>query len=92
VNDPGFMEKVLGLCGESGEVAEKFKKILRDKDGVLNDEDKKSVAKELGDVLWYLATIAGDMGLSLSQIVQWNLDKLHDRQKREKLHGSGDER
>ena len=50
VKEPGFMAKVLGLCGESGEVAEKFNKILRDKNGALNEDDKKAIATELGDV------------------------------------------
>ena len=92
VKEPGFMAKVLGLCGESGEVAEKFKKILRDKNGALNEDDKKAIAKELGDVLWYLATISRYMNIPFSQVARENLDKLSNRKQRQKLHGNGDDR
>lgn len=92
VSDPGFMAKVLGLCGESGEVAEKFKKILRDKNGELLEEDKLEVAKELGDVLWYVATIARYMGFSLDEVAEGNIEKLQSRLERNKLHGEGDNR
>lgn len=77
----------LGLCGEAGEVAEKIKKFKRD--GVL---DTKEVAKELGDVLWYVANLAGDLGYTLSQIAQMNVEKLTDRAERNVLSGSGDNR
>jgi NTP pyrophosphatase (non-canonical NTP hydrolase) len=77
----------LGLCGEAGEVAEKIKKYLRD--GVIND---KEVAKELGDVLWYLANLADDLGYELAEIADMNLKKLEDRAKRNVLGGNGDNR
>jgi NTP pyrophosphatase (non-canonical NTP hydrolase) len=77
----------LGLCGEAGEVAEKIKKYLRD--GVIND---KEVAKELGDVLWYLANLADDLGYELAEIADMNLKKLEDRAKRNVLRGFGDNR
>ena len=92
LKEVGFVEKVLGLTGEAGETADKIKKILRDKDGVLSDEDRAAVAKELGDVLWYLASIARYLDLPLSEVAQGNVDKLEDRFKRNKIHGSGDER
>lgn len=82
----------LGLCGETGEVAEKIKKILRDKNGVFSDEDKKAIAKELGDILWYIANLANDLELTLEDIAKWNLDKLFSRKERNTLKGSGDER
>jgi len=83
---------VLGINGESGEVAEKLKKIIRDKDGVVSEEDKQELAKELGDVLWYLAVFAQDLGVSLDDIAAQNLAKLKSRKDRGVLGGSGDNR
>ena len=77
----------LGLCGEAGEVAEKVKKQIRD--GVFNRHD---VAKELGDVLWYLANTANDLGYTLEDIAQLNIDKLTGRSDRNVIKGSGDNR
>ena len=90
--DTEIIYPALGLCGEAGEVAEKIKKVLRD-DGSFNDpETITAIAKELGDVLWYLSAIANDLGLSLNQVARYNLDKLKRRKERNKLHGSGDNR
>lgn len=77
----------LGLCGESGEVAEKIKKYIRD--GTLNRVD---IGMELGDVLWYVAALCDELGLDMQLVASMNIDKLYSRQKRDKLHGSGDER
>lgn len=82
----------LGLTGEAGEVADKVKKIIRDNNGQLSDEKKLEIAKEIGDVLWYCATLSHDLGFTLEEIAQMNYDKLHSRQLRGKLHGSGDNR
>jgi NTP pyrophosphatase (non-canonical NTP hydrolase) len=82
----------LGLCGEAGEVAEKVKKTIRDDAGVLSDERRAALARELGDVLWYLAQLATEAGLELEAIAADNLDKLLSRQERGVLRGSGDER
>ncbi len=89
---PSFMEKVLGLTGEAGEVADKFKKILRDKDGEMSEKDKEEIVKELGDVLWYIATIARYLEVPLEEVVQKNLEKAESRYVRGKLGGSGDNR
>lgn len=88
----GFIEKVLGLTGEAGETADKIKKILRDKDGMVSSEDKDLIAKELGDTLWYIAAIARYLDLPLSEIAQGNIDKLESRYQRNKIHGEGDKR
>lgn len=83
---------VLGLCGEAGEVAEKVKKVLRDHSGVMSPIHKQEIAKELGDVLWYLTNIALDLGFSLEAIARINIEKLASCQQRDQLHGSGDNR
>ena len=82
----------LGLCGEAGEVAEKVKKTIRDDGGVLTDERRDALSKELGDVLWYAAQLATEAGLELEQIAADNLEKLFSRQERGVLRGSGDDR
>ena len=87
-----FVEKVLGLVGEAGETADKVKKILRDKDGVIAEPDKLEVTKELGDVLWYVASIARYLGVPLEEVARLNLEKLEDRYKRNLIHGQGDNR
>jgi len=87
-----FVYPVLGLIGESGEVAEKIKKVIRDRNGVFSEEQRQEIKKELGDVLWYLAQIATELGLSLDEIAVFNIKKLESRKKRNKLHGNGDNR
>lgn len=88
----GFIEKVLGLTGEAGETADKIKKVLRDKNGVVSDEDRDSIVKELGDVLWYIAAIARYLDVGLSEVAEGNISKLENRYQRDKIHGAGDER
>ncbi|MGC9031536.1 MAG: nucleoside triphosphate pyrophosphohydrolase family protein [Minisyncoccia bacterium] len=87
-----FIYPVLGLVGESGEVAEKIKKIIRDKKGIIKKEDKEEIKKELGDVLWYISQIATELKISLEEVALTNLKKLFSRMKRNKLSGSGDNR
>jgi NTP pyrophosphatase (non-canonical NTP hydrolase) len=82
----------LGLCGESGEVAEKIKKVLRDNGGVFTEQAKTAIKLELGDVLWYLSQLSTELGLDLKDIAAENLDKIRSRQTRQKLNGSGDDR
>ena len=82
----------LGLAGEAGEVCEKIKKIMRDKGGVMSEEDSLELSKELGDVLWYVSALACEINVSLSTVAEENLDKLNSRQERGKLRGSGDNR
>lgn len=82
----------LGLVGESGEVAEKIKKVIRDKGGNFSTDDKTEITKELSDVLWYVANLAADLDIDLGLIAAVNLEKLRSRQERDKLKGSGDNR
>ena len=89
---PGFMDKILGLAGESGEFTDKVKKIVRDKAGKISPEDREELVKELGDVLWYTALVSEYMGVSLEEVAEKNLAKLASRQKRGTLTGSGDNR
>jgi NTP pyrophosphatase (non-canonical NTP hydrolase) len=90
--DNELFHLVLGLTGETGEVAEKFKKLIRDKNSDVAQLDIDDMTKELGDVLWYLAVLADFLGLSLEEVAHTNLTKLADRQKRGVLQGSGDNR
>lgn len=83
---------VLGISGECGEISEKVKKIIRDKGGVLAEQDKKDIAKEASDVGWYLAALANELGYTLEEIFQMSIDKLQSRKERGVLSGSGDNR
>lgn len=92
LKSPGFMEKILGLVGEAGEAADKVKKIIRDKDGAVSENDKVAIVKELGDTLWYIASVSRYLNTPLSEVAKGNIAKLSDRKNRDKLHGEGDER
>ena len=76
----------LGLCGEAGEVAEKIKKHMRDGKALFG------VGLELGDVLWYISALADDLGVTLEEVAQANVDKLQSRMVRNKIKGDGDNR
>ena len=82
----------LALCGEAGELADKVKKVMRDKDNRYYQPDLAAIALELGDVLWYAANLANSLGYSLSEIAELNIQKIKDRVERGTLHGSGDNR
>ena len=82
----------LGLAGEAGEIANKVKKIIRDHEGELTDEYRKIIAKELGDVLWYVAAMSDEIGISLNEIAEDNILKLLSRFERGTLKGDGDTR
>jgi NTP pyrophosphatase (non-canonical NTP hydrolase) len=87
-----YIYPTLGLAGESGEVSEKIKKIIRDKEGIVNNEDRMAVRKELGDVLWYLSQLATELDIDLESVAQKNIEKLESRLERGTLNGSGDDR
>jgi len=90
--DNNFVYVTLGLVGEAGEIAEKIKKIFRDNNGILDEERKQILKKELGDVLWYLAQLSTELGLSLDDVACFNIEKLSSREQRGTLHGDGDDR
>ena len=87
-----YVYPTLGLVGESGEVAEKVKKVIRDKNGVFDQETLIGLRKELGDVLWYLANLCSELNFSLEDIALENLNKLEKRSLEGKIKGSGDNR
>lgn len=87
-----FVYPTMGLAGEAGEVSEKIKKLFRDKNGIADEDTKKELQKELGDVLWYLSQIATEFNLSLNEIAEKNIEKLFSRKERGTLHGNGDNR
>lgn len=83
---------VLGIAGEASEVAEKWKKIVAYREGVITDDDKAEIGKEIGDVLWYMTVFADMLGLSMNDIAVKNADKLASRKTRGVQKGSGDNR
>lgn len=94
-NPDPLMDKTIwamGVAGEAGEVIEKWKKIVAYKGGIISDEDKTELAKELGDVVWYIAVLADRLDLSFDEVMQQNIAKLRDRKKRSVIKGAGDNR
>ena len=81
----------LGL-GEAGEVQGKIKKIIRDNGGIITPEATEEIKAELGDTLWYITSMCENLGITLADVANANIEKLHDRQKRGVLGGSGDKR
>lgn len=87
-----FFYALLGLAGESGEVLEKFKKLIRHSGYELTPEFKKEILKESGDVLWFLATLAYEMGSNIDEVARLNVEKLSSRKERGVVYGDGDNR
>ena len=93
--EPGRMPilyPVLGLAGETGEVVDKVKKVIRDHGGEYTPERRREIAMELGDVLWYAAVLAKDLGYGLEDIARMNVEKIYMRKKNGTIHGDGDNR
>ena len=88
----GFVYPTLGLAGEAGEIVNKVKKIFRDDNNELTEKRKKEIAKELGDILWYVAQISTELGVSLDQVAKDNIEMLSSRQQRNTIKGDGDNR
>ena len=99
IYDNNLIYPVLGLVSECGEVADKVKKLMRDDEIEIVDpildldaDQRKSIALELSDVLWYLTAAAADIGYDLEEIATLNIDKLDSRKRRGRIRGSGDYR
>lgn len=82
----------LGLTGEAGEVADKVKKVLRDREGNFDNEARDAIKLELGDVLWYISQLSSELNFDLDDIAISNLEKLRSRSLRGKISGDGDNR
>jgi len=84
----------LGVAGEAGEVADKIKKFYRDKPKTPGDiaKSRVGIAKEIGDNLWYLSTLAAKLGFTMEEICKMNLEKISDRASNGTQHGEGDDR
>lgn len=97
--EPDVLEKAIrisyaasGLASEAGELNNKWKKVIRDKRGALDAQTREALVSELGDVLWYIADMASQLGVRLADVAQRNTRKLADRQDRGVIGGSGDQR
>lgn len=89
---PSWVYLALGLAGESGEVVDKLKKVVRNHNGEFSDEAKLEIQKELGDVLWYVSQLCEELGLSLEDVALLNRAKLEDRKTRRVIKSRGDNR
>jgi len=75
----GFNYALIGMCGEAGELANKYKKILRNRDFLFGRQNREILVDELGDVLWYVAAVAIELGYSLEEVANLNIEKLRAR-------------
>ena len=82
---------LIGLMGELGEFANKYKKMLRG-DYKLTKKLRGDLMCESGDILWYLSLLVDELGYNLSVVAKNNINKLRSRQERSMIHGSGDNR
>ncbi len=89
-NHNGMNYTILGLMGEAGEIADKWKKCLRGDYPI--STAKEMIRWELGDVLWYVVNLAEELGMTLEDVANANIEKLRDRKARNKIQGSGDNR
>lgn len=94
-----YIYPVMGLCGEAGELANKVKKLIRDKKGKIRDENgellseiKEEITGEIGGILWYIQQVCTEFDLELNDVAQYNIKQLDSRKERGVLQGSGDNR
>lgn len=83
---------VMGLTEEAGEVSGKYAKAIRDCNGVIDNERREEIIKELGDVTWFVAELCTLLNVSIEEVMQKNIDKLTSRKERNVIHGNGDNR
>src|SRR3970040_680465 len=88
----GLLYTTIGLCGESGELANKVKKILRDTESQTTEESRIKISEELGDILWYIAMLCDKLNLRMAQVANNNIQKLQARKLNGKIGGDGDNR
>lgn len=94
-NSDPLMDKTIwamGISGEAGELLDKWKKIVAYRDGEYNEDDLKSLKREMGDVVWYIALFAHSLGISMDEVLKLNIEKLSDRKLRGVTKGEGDNR
>ena len=91
-DDSRIVYPPLGLTAQAGEVTDHVKKVIRDANKEFSDEKKLEIVKEIGDVLWYCATLSRDLGYELEEVARMNVDKLRSRMQRHLISGSGDNR
>lgn len=82
----------MGLAGETGEVIEKVKKVMRNNGGEMSEEQRELIKQEIGDVLWYLSQVARFSGIALEDAAKANVEKLADRRARGVIRSQGDKR
>jgi NTP pyrophosphatase (non-canonical NTP hydrolase) len=87
-----FAYPVIGLAGETGEVSEKIKRVIREDGGKVTKEARLEITKELGDVMWYIAQLSTELKIKLSDVIALNIKKLTRRKREGKIYGSGDNR
>lgn len=88
----GLQYVVLGLVGEAGEIAQKLKKQIRDRAGVIDESFKENMMMEIGDCLWYIAQLCTELGLNLDAVANRNIEKLRARMLANTIKGDGDNR
>jgi NTP pyrophosphatase (non-canonical NTP hydrolase) len=89
---PGWLYYSMGVSGEAGEMTEKIKKLFRDKNGIVDDEFKEHLIKEIGDQMWYQARLLDQFDIKYGDVARYNVEKLQSRMERGKIHGDGDDR
>ncbi|MEK7109185.1 MAG: nucleoside triphosphate pyrophosphohydrolase family protein [Patescibacteria group bacterium] len=87
-----LMYLCMGIAGEGGEVIEKIKKVIRNDGGAISNEKRQDLKKEIGDVLWYLSQLSGELDVPFGDVAEANIKKLADRQVRGVIKSEGDTR